>query len=115
MEQLQCLISGINHKILHEIIKRILDDTNINVIETSFELNEVTNPLIADSHYVLIGRDDKNLPDEYLNMFKLNKKLAVIEILNNGKDMGLYMGDIGSNDLVGVIHALSGRTVRQKD
>ena len=114
MEQLLCLVSGIDDGILGEFIKRLMRENNIKVMEASAGLNEVLNELSLDDDFLLIGREEKDLPKEYKAIFKKNKEVAVIELLTNGKSLGFYMDDIASDEIVKIIRAMDKRSVIKK-
>ena len=92
MENLQCLISGVTNGVLGDIIKRVLDDNYIKHYECSSYINELVSAVNDDISYVIVG--NRQLPKEYIEIFKKNNDLMIIELLNEGRSLGLYMDDI---------------------
>ena len=103
MEELRCLVCGIRDGILDEIIKRSLLENNIQVHNCDKDLDNVLDAVCDDDSYVIVGRGQKQLPDEYTEIFNNNNELIVVELLNNGKSLGLYMNDINESVLNKII------------
>jgi len=103
MEELRCLVCGIRDGILDEIIKRSLLENNIQVHNCDKDLDNVLDAVCDDDSYVIVGRGQKQLPDEYTEIFNKNNELIVVELLNNGKSLGLYMNDINESVLNKII------------
>lgn len=96
MENLVCLVSGIRDGILGDIVKRLLRNNHYKARECS---GSVIDFIDKDVSCVIVGMGNKCLPVECKNIFKKNNELMVIEILNNGKSLGLYLDDINEKSL----------------
>lgn len=100
---LHCLISGISNGILGDIIKDVLNSNNFDVLEIPDSDDDQLYSLSRNADCVVMGMIDKSLPEEYKNIFNANNNLVVVEILNNGKSLGLYIDDINPTILNRVI------------
>jgi hypothetical protein len=100
----QCLVSGVNNQILGDIIKRLLIDNNINVLETPASIDQIFDEMGEDVAYLFIETSNKKLPEEYKEMFNINSNLIVIELLNNGESVCLYMDDLSEKMLDKIIN-----------
>jgi len=94
MEEQRCLVCGIRDGILDEIIKRSLLENNIKVHSCDKGLDNMLEASGDDDSYMIVSLDKKQLPDKYTEIFNKNNDLIVVELLNNGKSLGLYMNDI---------------------
>jgi len=106
MQELLCLVSGINDGILDEIFKRLFRDNNIKVIESATEENELKNLININVNYLLINKDNNKLPEEYKCIFSKNKELVLFELLDNGKSIAFYIHNIGCDELSRIIKAI---------
>lgn len=104
MEELRCLVCGIDDGILGEIVKRSLLEKNIKVHECNEDLDNQLESTDENYSYMIIGKDKKKLPKEYKGAFKKNNELIIVELLNNGKSLGLYMNDINEAVLNKIIN-----------
>jgi len=93
---LQCLISGISNGILGDIIKDVLTSNNSDVFEVDSINDDLFHELSPEINYLFVGMNNKTLPEEYKNVFSANNDLIVVEILNDGKSLGLYIDDINA-------------------
>ena len=94
MDDLQCLVSGINDGIFGDVINRLLNNNNIKVYECSSDVHELKNAVNDDIAYLLIGMNNKQLPSEYKELLNVNSHLIIIEVFNDGESICLYMDDI---------------------
>lgn len=94
MEHKQCLVCGITDGILDGIIKCVLLDNQIEICDCPDGIDNILNVINDHVSYVIVGNDKKQLPVEYKELLNNNNELIVIELLNNGKSLGLYVDDI---------------------
>ena len=103
-----CLVSGVEDAILNGVIKHLLHDNGIKAHEYSGSFGDSINVVNNDISHVIVG--NKLLPVEYREMFERNDNPVVIELLDNGKNLGLYMGDISETMLNSIIGLKSGNS-----
>lgn len=104
MDDMRCLICGVKDEILGEIIKRSLLENNIQVHNCDKGFDNLLNAVSDDDAYTIVGLDNKQLPDEYDDIFNKNNGLIVVELLNDGKSLGLYINDINQAVLNKIIN-----------
>ena len=104
MENLQCLVSGVTNRILGDIIKRLLNDNCIKSYECSSFICDLASAVNDDVSHVIVGMGNKQLPREFKEIFNKKNDLIVIELLNNGKSLSLYMDDIDETVLKKIIN-----------
>ena len=101
MENQLCLVSGMRDGIRGDIVKRILRHNNLKPQEC---MGALVDAIDSNVSCVIIDMDDKCLPSECEKIFKQNNELIIIEILNNGKSLSLYMDDINETALDKIIN-----------
>ena len=104
MDNLHALVSGISDGMLGEIIKRLLNDNNIKVLENSSDLDQLIDVVTDGVDYLIIGVENNKLPNKYKEIFNLNKNLAVIELLDNGRCVAFFMDDVNEAILNKIIN-----------
>ena len=109
MEQKQCLVCGVTDGILDGIIKCVLHGNDIEVYDcptefSSDQFNSFSNVINEQVSYLIVGKDKKQLPDEYKKILNNNNELLVIELLNNGKSLSLYVDDVNAKILNKIIN-----------
>ena len=99
MKELLCLVSGFSDSVLGEIIKRQLRDNDVQFHECFGGYDGLVNVVNDDVSYVIVGMGDRLLPLECREIFNKNNNLIVIELLDNGKSLGLYLDNISETTL----------------
>jgi len=99
----RCLINGVTNGILSDIIKNVLTNNNIRVYETSTTPDQLINQVSSKVDCIFMGKNNKGLPEEYRSIFDSNNNLIIVEILNDGKSMGLYIDDISTSMLEKIV------------
>lgn len=105
MDDLQCLMCGVDDGVLAGVLKRMFNDCNIEVIESipgSDSTVSVTNDKFS---CLIVGKGKTQFPEVYKNIFKQYQQLIVVEILNDGKSVRLLMDDVSSEELINLIKA----------
>ena len=90
----RCLVVGVNDKILGDIISRLLIENDIKVHESASTMDTITNSINSGISHLIIDQNNKKLPSIYKDVFSCNSDLIIIELLNNGKSVGLYIDDV---------------------
>lgn len=106
MEHKKCLVCGVTDGILDDIVKRALHDNDIEVYDFSGEFESISNFINDQVSYLIVGKDRKQLPSEYKELLNNNNQFLIIELLNNGKSLGLYVDDINGQLLNKIINLL---------
>jgi len=99
MGKSHCMIGGVKDGILADIIKQLLVSNEINIHEVTTGLDEISPADYADLNYLILDMTDKTLPSNYCDFFDTNRNLIVIELLNNGRSLGIYVDDVNEDDL----------------
>ena len=99
MKELLCLVSGFNDSVLGEIIKRLLRDNDIKFHECSGGYDGLVDVVNDDVSYVVVGMGDRLLPLECREIFDKNNNLIIVELLDNGKSLGIYLDNISETTL----------------
>ena len=98
MANLKCLVSGITDGILRGVIKSILDNNNIDMHEFDIEHYDQSSVEDCDAGYVIVDMKNKKLPSRYRKIFEQNKNMTVIELLDEGRGVAIFMDDVGDEE-----------------
>ena len=91
-------MSGITDGILRDVIKKILDNNNIDIHECDIEKYDQAIVEDCDAGYVIVDRKNKMLPSRYRKIFETNKNMTVIELLDEGRGVAIFIDDVGEED-----------------
>lgn len=104
MDNIKYLMVNFEDGILTDIIKRIINRDNVRDIDHVYLVNDSDLDMYDDIGCLIIDCNGKELPVEYQTVTMLNEKLMIIELLNNGKSVGVYMDDVSEKLISQIIN-----------
>lgn len=110
MEKVRCLVAGVRHYLLADIIRNILDrQPKVEIIKHIENVDDVSEFMRHEVVDILILDMDKLDTNMFDKLFELSNTISIIGIINDGRRLCLYKNDVGPEDLASLIKMVINR------
>ena len=111
METLHCLIADIPQIVLADIVQRLTEENhNIEVVKRVPNIEAVPAILSRqDIDVLILGMKSNTLPQAHRDILNNFSDLLIVGLVDDGRQAAIYMGDVGSNEIVKIIRTLGKR------
>ena len=108
MDNVRCLIADMPQLLLADIVQNLADAcSDIEVIGHVDTMDDITSVIAANPVDVLIlGMDDAVLPALCVEMMRRVSNLAILGLVDDGRQLAVYLNDVGKNDILKILRSL---------
>lgn len=108
MGSVRCLIADMPQMVLADIVRNLAEECSD--IEVVGRVNSLEDVLTATGHdpvdVLITGMQNTALPHMYLDIMKKITNLAVVGLVDDGRQLAVYLDNVGKNDILKILRVL---------
>ena len=108
MESVRCLIADISQRVLADIVQKLAEESSdIEVVDRVNSVDEI--PFVIAKNpvdVIILGMKNSVLPKMYVDIMKTISNLAIVGLVDDGRQLAVYIDNVGKNDILKIIRAL---------
>jgi DNA-binding NarL/FixJ family response regulator len=108
MQSVRCLIADIPQLVLADIVRNLAEESSdIEVVDSVNSIEDIWSVIARTPVDVLIlGMKNTVLPRMYVDVMQRFSNLAIVGLVDDGRQLAVYMDNVGSSDILRILRAL---------
>ena len=111
MDHIRCLIADVPQRMLSDIVNKIVGlESTIELVDNVRNVADL--PLLIEQQSIdalIVGGDCRNLQQLYESVIKKHSDVLVLALLDDGRDVVVYLDDISADEILQVITSYAKR------
>lgn len=108
MQSVRCLIADIPQLVLADIVQNLAEESSdIEVVDRVNSIDDIWSVIARTPVDVLIlGMKNTVLPRMCVDVMQRFSNLAIVGLVDDGRQLAVYMDNVGSSDVLRILRAL---------